>query len=92
VTDRYRLTVSHGAGGFGGGGTATKTDPYGQASISCNYTWIGGCSSSVDRWYNTSGNHVDWVYLTNVDASGNKILEMMMALMHVIVQIQQQTV
>jgi hypothetical protein len=73
VTDRYRLTVSNGAGGFGGGGTATRADPYGQASISCNYTGISGCSSSTDRWYNTSGNHVDWVYLTNVDASGNKI-------------------
>jgi hypothetical protein len=44
VTDRYRLTVSHGAGGlFGSGGTATKTDPYGQASISCNillFWWL----------------------------------------------------
>lgn len=73
VTDRYRLTVSHGAGGFSGGGTATKVDPYGLASISCSYTWSSGCSSSVDRWFNTSGYHEDWVYLTDINASGGKI-------------------
>lgn len=60
VTDRYRLTD-------GGLFSSAVDDPYGGSTCSSSFG-----SVDCNRWKNIQGRYTDWVYLTSINASGQK--------------------